>query len=188
MSSLVTLRLQLIDLLNDKSVLVGDFKLSSGEQSTYYIDARATTMSARGLDVIGRAGLEGVRQRGWSAVAIGGLTLGADPVAYAIALASHGSPPEMDAFTVRKQLKEHGTQRQIEGCLSQGSTVVVVEDVITTGCSAIQAIESVRDLGCSVVGVLAVVDRLQGGVATIKAAGVEVFSLVTVDDLAIPSP
>jgi orotate phosphoribosyltransferase len=119
-------------LLRARSVAFGDFVLASGQRSTYYIDARRTTMSAHGLQLIGRVGLDVIRGAGWNPGAIGRLTLGADPVAYAIARASVDSPPTVDAFTVRKSAKEHGTKRRIEGNLQPGTTVVVVEDVITT--------------------------------------------------------
>lgn len=157
----------------------GEFTLASGEQSSWYIDARMTTMSAEGLRLIGTLGLDAIRRSGWDASAVGGLTMGADPVAYAIALASTFSPPPLNAFSVRKTAKGHGTGRRIEGNLAPGAAVVVVEDVITTGGSALQAIEVIREAGGTVLGVLAVVDREQGGSDRIGAAGVPVVSLVT---------
>jgi orotate phosphoribosyltransferase len=169
----------LIDLLARRSVAFGEFTLSSGERSSWYIDARMTTMSAEGLRLIGSLGLQAIRRSGWKASALGGLTMGADPVAYAIALASTLDPPILDAFSVRKSAKGHGTGRRIEGNFVPGSGVVVVEDVITTGGSALQAIEAIRGAGGTVMGVLAVVDREQGGLERIAAAGVPVVSLVT---------
>ncbi len=157
----------------------GEFTLASGEQSSWYIDARMATMSAEGLRLIGTLGLDAIRRSGWNASAVGGRTMGADPVAYAIALASTSAPPVLDAFSVRKAAKGHGTGRRIEGNFAPGSAVVVVEDVITTGGSALQAIEAVREAGGTVVGVLAVVDREQGGSGRIAATGVPVVSLVT---------
>ncbi len=169
----------LIDLLARRSVAFGEFTLASGERSSWYIDARMTTMSAEGLRLIGSLGLQSIRRSGWNPSAIGGLTMGADPVAYGIALASTREPPILDAFSVRKSPKGHGTGRRIEGNFVPGSAVVVVEDVITTGGSALQAIEAVREAGGTVVGVLAVVDREQGGSERIASAGVPVVSLVT---------
>lgn len=157
----------------------GEFTLASGEQSSWYIDARMTTMSAEGLRLIGTLGLDAIRHAGWDASAVGGLTMGADPVAYAVALASTSSPPILDAFSVRKSAKGHGTGRRIEGNFAPGSAVVVIEDVITTGSSALQAVEAIREAGGTVLGVLAVVDREQGGSDRISAAGVPVVSLVT---------
>lgn len=140
-------------------------------------------MAARGLELIGELGLAAVRDAGWEARLIGGLTLGADPVAYAVALASGHHPPTLDAFTVRKRPKEHGTARRIEGPFDPSLPVIVAEDVITTGGSALTAIEVVRAAGASVVGVLAVVDREEEGRAALEAAGCPVRALVTLSDI-----
>lgn len=166
-------------LLRTRSVVYGDFLLSSGQRSHYYIDARRTTMAAEGLSAIGRLGLEVIHQAGWMPAAVGGLTLGADPVAYAIAVASMAAPPVVNAFTVRKAAKAHGTGRLIEGCFEPGMAVVVVEDVITSGGSALQAVEAVRNSGGRVLGVLALVDREQGGREAIAANGLEVVTITT---------
>ena len=120
-------------------------------------------MSAAGMVLIGQLGLEAIRAAGWPADAIGGLTMGADPVAYAIAAASAHAGTPIDAFSVRKEAKGHGTGQQIEGNFRAGARVVVVEDVITSGGSAEKAIAAVTAAGGQVVGVLAVVDREQGG-------------------------
>lgn len=149
-------------LLRERSVRQGDFVLASGRRSSYYIDCRLTTMSARGMVLVGELGLQAIRAAGWAPEAVGGLTMGADPVAYAIAAASSGSPPLTDAFSVRKAAKEHGAGRRIEGNFVPGSRVVVLEDVITSGSSALQAVQAVREEGGEVLGVLAVVDREEG--------------------------
>src|SRR5213593_343792 len=133
-------RRRLTDLLLERSVRRGTFILASGRASTFYIDARLTTMSGEGLALIGALGLERLGARGWRPRAVGGLTLGADPVAYAIARAAHAAGVALDAFTVRKQPKTHGTAKRIEGCFQAGDAVVVVEDVITSGASAQEAI------------------------------------------------
>jgi orotate phosphoribosyltransferase len=178
---------QLVALLKARSVLLGDFVLASGRRSTYYIDCRRTTMHAEGLRLIGRLGLAAVRARGWGAGLVGGLTLGADPVSYAIALASYEEPPLVSAFTVRKTAKAHGAGRRIEGCFEPGAAVVVVEDVITTGASALEAARVVREEGGTVLGVLAVVDREEGGRAAIEAAGLTAHALVSVHELVEPA-
>jgi orotate phosphoribosyltransferase len=170
---------RLEELLLARSVRHGDFVLASGQRSSFYIDCRLTTMSAEGMVLIGREGLRAIRQAAWKASAVGGLTLGADPVAYAIAAASWAEGPPLEAFTVRKEPKQHGTQRLIEGNFAAGATVVVVEDVITSGSSALRAIEAVLAEGGRVAGVLAVVDRQQGGRETLEAAGYEVRALTT---------
>jgi orotate phosphoribosyltransferase len=179
---------RLEELLLARSVRRGDFVLASGQHSSYYIDCRLTTMSAEGMVLIGRAGLEAIRAAGWSASAVGGLTLGADPVAYAIAAASFDSESRLDAFTVRKEAKSHGARRLIEGNFTPGASVVVVEDVITSGGSAQQAIGAIRAEGGRVVGVLAVVDREQGGRAALEAAGYQVRTLTTASALGLRDP
>jgi orotate phosphoribosyltransferase len=142
-------------------------------------------MSAEGMVLIGRMGLAAIRAAGWRPRAVGGLTMGADPVAYAIAAASHGTDLEMDAFSVRKEAKAHCTGRQIEGNFSAGVAVVVVEDVITTGSSARQAIEAVRGAGGRVAGVVAVVDRGEGGKQLLEDAGFSVVCLTTSSELGL---
>lgn len=174
---------RLVELLRARSLRVGDFVLASGRRSSYYIDCRLTTMHAEGLTLIGALALAAMRDQGWTPDAVGGLTLGADPVAYAIAAASFATPPQIQAFTVRKAAKAHGTGKRIEGCFEAGARVVVVEDVITTGGSARDAIAAVRAEGGQVLGVLAVVDRGEGGKEAIAADGVPVHALVHVDEL-----
>ena len=166
-------------LLLSRSVRFGEFTLASGERSSYYIDCRLSTMSAEGMVLIGRLGIEAIRGAGWAPAAIGGLTMGADPVAYAIAAASFGSPPVIEAFSVRKEAKGHGTKRQIEGNFREGDPVIVIEDVITSGGSALRAVEAVESGGGMVLGVLAVVDREQGGREAIESKGHKVVSLTT---------
>ena len=179
----------LIALLAARSAKRGQFTLASGKQSTFYIDARLTTMSPEGLSTIGPLALSALRQTEWRVDAIGGLTLGADPIAYAISYASANSDRPLRAFTVRKEPKAHGTGKLIEGPFKQGDHVAVIEDVITTGGSAIRAIDAVRAAGGVVTGVLALVDREEGGRQTIEKAGVPVIALVTASQIlnALPS-
>ncbi|MEX0692176.1 MAG: orotate phosphoribosyltransferase [Gemmatimonadales bacterium] len=173
----------LVALLRAKSFRTGQFTLASGRTSSFYVDARPTTMSAAGLALIGPLGLAAMREAGWAPTLVGGLTSGADPVAYAIARASVDAPPAINAFTVRKQAKTHGTGRRIAGAFVPGARTVVVEDVITTGGSALEAVAAVRAEGGEVVGVLSVVDREEGGRAAIEAAGLPVRALVTLTQL-----
>jgi orotate phosphoribosyltransferase len=163
----------------------GDFVLASGQRSSYYIDCRLTTMSAEGQGLIGGLGWRAIRDAGWRPRAVGGLTMGADPVAYAVAAASYGTDLVVDAFSVRKEVKAHGTGRGIEGCFAEGDAVVVVEDVITTGGSAQRAIAAVERSGGRVLGVLAVVDREEGGRAALEEQGREVIALVGVRELGL---
>ena len=176
---------RLVRLLRDRSLELGSFRLASGATSGYYIDARRTTMSADGLDLIGALAISTIHSAGWIPQFVGGLTLGADPVAYAIAMASHQTPPVIDAFTVRKERKQHGTRRSIEGCFEAGARVVVVEDVLTTGSSVLQAIETLREQQAVILGVLAVVDRQEGGRQRVEESGVRVKTLVTARDLGV---
>ena len=176
-------RAMLVRLLSQRSVRRGRFTLASGRESSHYVDARLTTMSPEGLAVIGPLALQAIRERGWAADAVGGLTLGADPIAYATALASVVSPPLVRAFTVRKEAKQHGTGRLIEGPMRESDRVVVIEDVITTGGSALRAAEAVQRAGASVSGILALVDREEGGRAVLEAQGFAVICLATLSEL-----
>ena len=176
---------RLISLLLERSVTRGDFVLASGRRSSYYIDARRTTMSGEGQLLIGELGLAALYLQGWVPTAIGGLTLGADPVAYAIAHAARRAGRSLDAFTVRKEAKGHGLSRRIEGCFSAGDSVVVVEDVITTGHSALEAVAQLRQAGGEVLGVLAVVDREEGGREAIAAGGIATTALVLASELRV---
>jgi orotate phosphoribosyltransferase len=174
---------RLLGLLRDRSFRTGDFVLSSGARSPYYIDARLTTMSGVGQMLIGRTGLALLDEAGWRPSAVGGLTLGADPVACAIAHAAALAGRTLDAFTVRKQPKGHGTARRIEGPLRDDASVVVVEDVVTTGESALRAIDAVSEIGARVIGVLALVDREQGGREKLLERGFTLKSAFRTTDL-----
>lgn len=140
-------------------------------------------MSPKGLSSIGPIGLSIIRDRGWLADSIGGLTLGADPVSYAISYASADSSKPLRAFTVRKEAKAHGTGKLIEGPFETTDRVVVIEDVITTGASALRAAEVIRAAGATILGVLAVVDREEGGREAIEAAGFQVASIARVSEI-----
>ena len=176
-------RERLVALLLERSFRVGDFVLSSGARSRFYIDCRTTTTHAEGQAVVGRLGLAAIRDAGLRPDAIGGLTMGADPVAYAIAHASWLAGDPVNAFTVRKEPKAHGTGKRVEGCFQSGDRVVVVEDVITTGGSALKAIEAVEAEGGHVIAVLSLVDREEGGREAIEARGYPVHALVGVGEL-----
>jgi orotate phosphoribosyltransferase len=182
-------RNDLLSLLATLSAKRGNFTLASGRQSSLYIDARVTTMSPEGLSLIGPLGLETIRGAGWQFDCIGGLTMGADPIACAISYASAATAAPVRAFTVRKEPKTHGTGKLIEGPFRTGDRVVVIEDTITTGSSAQKAIDAVRAAGGTVVGVLALVDREEGGREALLANGVDVLSLARASEIVplIPS-
>ncbi|MGD8869345.1 MAG: orotate phosphoribosyltransferase [Gemmatimonadales bacterium] len=174
---------RLLDLLAERSFRIGDFTLASGRKSRYYVDARMTTLSAEGQALIGALGLQAIDMAGLKPEAVGGLTMGADPIAYAIAHRSFLDGRPIDAFTVRKQPKDHGAGRQIEGCLEAGRSVVVIEDTITSGGSALRACQVVDEAGAEILAVLALVDREEGGRESIEAEGYRVLSLVTLSEL-----
>jgi orotate phosphoribosyltransferase len=179
---------RLLDLLAERSAKRGSFTLASGRQSDLYIDCRLTTMHPEGLSLIGPLGLHAIAERGWHPDSVGGLTLGADPVSYAIAYASQLAGLPTRAFTVRKEAKTHGTGKLIEGAFLSGDRVVVIEDVITTGGSALKAVEAIRAAGGTVVGVLAVVDREEGGREAIEKLGVDVTTLARASEIVARMP
>jgi orotate phosphoribosyltransferase len=176
-------------LLLKKSVYDGEFTLASGAKSDFYVDARLTTLDPRGAHLIGRVGWELVKDTmtrlGQLASAVGGLTLGADPVALSIGMAAQEDDPStpLQVFTVRKKAKEHGRLKRIEGNFSAGDSVVVVDDVITTGGSTLQAIEAIEEAGGRVAFVIVLVDRQEGGRETIEKLGYRVFPIFTRADL-----
>src|SRR5580700_635894 len=148
-------RPNLLSTLAHKSFRLGQFKLSSGGASDYYIDCRTTTLDAKGSRLVGQVFLDEIRQRGWKAQAIGGLTMGADPIVTAVSVVSG----ELNGFLVRKAEKAHGTGQRIEGFRDKGARVVIVDDVCTTGASTVQAIAAAREYGFEVVGVMCLVER-----------------------------
>ena len=174
---------ELHQLLALRSAKRGKFTLSSGRESTLYIDARLTTMSPEGLVLVGQLGLYALENSEWDVQAVGGLTLGADPIAYAIAFASGLSGRPIRAFTVRKEAKSHGTGQLIEGPFQRGDRVAIVEDVITTGASALRAATTVQANGGTIAGVLAVVDRSEGGRDAIQQKGFPVIALTTAAEI-----
>ena len=148
-------RQDLLHLLAYKSFRLGEFKLSSGGTSDYYIDCRTTTLDAKGARLTGQVFFDEIRQRGWKPQAIGGLTMGADPIVVAVSVVSG----ELNGFLVRKAEKQHGTGQRIEGFREKGARVVIVDDVCTTGASTVQAIQVAREFGFHVVGAMCLVER-----------------------------
>src|SRR6202140_3701127 len=175
-------RQKLLSTLAQKSFRLGEFKLSSGGTSDYYIDCRTTTLDAKGSRLTGELFLEEIQQRGWKPRAIGGLTMGADPIVVAVSVVSG----EVDGFLVRKAEKQHGTGKRIEGFREKGARVVIVDDVCTTGASTVQAIEAAREFGFEIVGVMCLVEReeAKGRPSVEKAAAPAPFvSIFTARDV-----
>jgi orotate phosphoribosyltransferase len=154
-----TARQELLRVLAHKSFKLGEFKLSSGAASDYYIDCRTTTLDARGSQLTGQVFMEEIRARGWKPHAIGGLTMGADPIVVAVTVTSG----ELSGFLVRKAEKQHGTGQRIEGYREKGARVVIVDDVCTTGASTVQAIEAAREFGFEVIAAMCLVEREEAG-------------------------
>jgi orotate phosphoribosyltransferase len=163
----------------------GDFLLASGRRSSFYVDVRRTALNAEGGWLIGEQLLDAIVAQGWKPAGVGGLTLGADPLATATAIAAWHRGIACSAFIVRKEAKEHGTGKQIElaGDIPEGATVVVLDDSVTTGGSTLKAVEAVRRAGFHVCGAACVVDRQEGAHDLLAAAGVELVSLFTLDQL-----
>lgn len=177
-------RTKLIELIKAEAVFHGDFTLSSGKQATYYVDMRRLTMDHRAAPAIGRIVRELIADFP-TVTAVGGLTLGADPIANAVMHASAESDAPLDAFVVRKEPKDHGRGRQIEGAEIVGKDVVVVEDTSTTGQSALKAVEVLRAAGANVLAVAVVVDRKTGAQAAIEAEGLQWRAAIDLDDLGL---
>ncbi len=181
---------QLRALLQEKSVCHGEFTLASGAKSDFYVDARVTTLDPRGACLIGQIGWALVKETAdklnKKVNAIGGLTLGADPIALSIGVAAQreNSSTPLQVFTVRKAAKDHGRQKRIEGNFAPGDSVVVVDDVITTGGSTIQAIDAIEEGGGHVGFVLVLLDRQEGGRENIEQRGHKVVSIFTRAELA----
>ncbi len=165
-------RARLRDILVKLSVRRGqEFTLASGRKSNVYVDARVTTCRAEAMPLIGRLFLAKIAERGWRPAAVGGLTMGADPIVIAVARESleHGAP--VNAYLVRKEAKGHGTRKQIEGLAETGPLdVVVVDDVCTTGDSTVKAIQASREAGLNVLGAICLVDREEGARESIEGA------------------
>ncbi len=174
---------RLCRLLAERSFRLGDFELASGAHSDYYIDCRTTTMHAHGQVLIGEVGYHAIRDAGFRPDAIGGLTMGADPMAYSIAAESWRQGEPIHAFSVRKRAKRHGRGQLIEGCFEPGARVVIVEDVITTGGSALKALGAVRQARGEVLAVVGLVDREEGGRRSLEEAGLPTIVLFTATDL-----
>ena len=175
----------LIKLIREKSYREGEFTLASGKKSSFYIDLKPTTLHPEGAYLIGKLAVEAILSEGLEIDAVGGLTLGADPIATAVSLASRDAGCSWPAFIVRKEPKDHGTARYIEGTenLKPGARVLVVEDVVTTGGSSQKAIERLRDAGYEPIAVLTIVDREQGGAEVFTREGLKFIPLLKLSEI-----
>ena len=177
-------REQLKALLRQNSVRFGQFKLVSGQTSDVYVDAKLTTCRAAAMPLIGRLFLRKIEERGWKPAAVGGLTLGADPIAMAIAHESSARARPIDAFVVRKEPKKHGTMKFVEGLTElNGTPVVIIDDVCTTGGSTVTAIENARAAGLRILGAICLVDREMGAAQNIEALECPFDAIFTLTEL-----
>lgn len=176
---------QLLTLVRKLSYREGNFTLASGKKSSFYVDLKATTLHPDGAFLIGELAVDLIQRESLQVDAVGGLTLGADPLATAISLAARARGLSWPAFIVRKEPKDHGTARYIEGTenLRAGASVLVLEDVVTTGGSSIKAIDRLQEAGFKPVATLTVVDREQGGAEAIKDRGIKFLKLITLKEL-----
>ncbi len=177
-------RERLKKLIRECSLRVADepvFRLSSGKLSRYYVDLKQVTFDPEGSYLVGRLMYELVRE--FNPDGVGGLTLGADPIAYSVSFVSYMDGNPIKPFVVRKEPKGHGMKRQVEGLLEEGDRVAVVEDVVTTAGSSLKAVRACREAGLEVLGVFAVVDREEGGRENVEREGLALYSLFRLSEL-----
>ncbi|MCA9125586.1 MAG: orotate phosphoribosyltransferase [Planctomycetales bacterium] len=176
-------RSQLIQLIKSHALQFGNFTLASGKQASFYLDCRKLTLHPLGANQVG-AGMLALLD-GSMPNAIGGMAIGADPITAATITLAGQRGLDLLGFIVRKEAKQHGAGRQVEGPIQSGMSAVVVEDVVTSGGSALKAVDAARQFGLQIDRILAIVDRLEGGREAIEAAGLQLDTLVTVSDLGI---
>lgn len=185
--SFKTMKKRLIELVIEHTFQFSEkpmFKLASGTMSSYYFNCKPTTLNPEGMYLIGQLLYDLITsRRSWKATAVGGLTLGADPLANAVAYTSYLKGNPLEAFVVRKEPKKHGTMLWIEGHVAEGERVVILEDVITTGGSTMKAIERARKCGLRVQGVIVLIDRQEGGREKVEALGLPVMTLLTKEEI-----
>lgn len=179
-------RKKLIGLFHERALKFGDFTLASGKKSSYYLDGKQISLHSTGLRLVSLGLLELLQDLEYSA--IGGMTIGADPIVGGVLVAAAEGGKDLDGFLVRKEPKGHGTQRYIEGPVKPGSKVVIIDDVVTTAGSAIQSVDRIIEFGCEVVCVVGIVDRKEGGAANLAARGLPFRSLLSIEDFGIAPP
>jgi len=177
------LRNQLLDLVNEHAVVRGDFVLTSGKKSNYYVDGKLLSLMPEGLNLLSRTILEMIKND--KVDAVGGLTLGADPIIGGVVTTSHTLGRPVKGLIIRKEQSSHGREKLIEGPLEAGMNVVVIEDVVTTGSSSQKAIAALEKADCKIVKVIAVVDRLAGGRELFESRGYKFEPIFTLNDLTI---
>jgi orotate phosphoribosyltransferase len=178
----------LVDLVRSRALKFGDFTLASGKKAKYYLDGKQITLDSRGAVLVAEGLLDLLAAKGPLPKAVGGMSIGADPITAAvITLAGVRSLP-LTGVLVRKEPKGHGTNRFVEGPVQPGDTIAIVEDVVTTGGSSLEAIKRVQEFGLTVIGVLAIIDRMEGGAEAFAAQHIPFDSLLTIRDFGIDPP
>ena len=176
---------ELVELISTRALKRGKFTLASGREASFYLDAKQVVLDAHGSMLVGKAILERLRAHGPLPDAVGGMSIGADPITSAVVTMAGVEGVPLKGFLVRKEPKDHGTKRYIEGPVTPGQRVVIVEDVVTTAGSSLVAIERAREFGLIVERVVVVIDRLAGGREALAAQGIPLEPLVTIRDLGI---
>jgi orotate phosphoribosyltransferase len=179
-------RQRLIALFHERALKFGDFTLASGKKSTYYLDGKQITLHSEGLRLVSLGLLELLNDVEFDA--LGGMSIGADPIIGGVLTAAAERQRSLDGFLVRKEAKGHGTNRFIEGPVRAGARVVVIDDVVTTGGSSLLAVDRIVEFGCQVVAVVGIVDRKEGGAASFAARVLPFRSLLTIEDFGIQPP
>ena len=175
----------LLELIRTESLQRGEFTLASGKKATYYLDCRNITLHPKGANVIAEGMLDVMLATGSLPEAVGGMAIGADPITASIITLAGQQDLPLKGFMVRKEPKDHGTGKQVEGPVKAGQRVVIVEDVITSGGSALKAVDAAREYGLVVEKVIAIIDRLAGGEEAFNAKGLELHTLTTIRDFGI---
>jgi orotate phosphoribosyltransferase len=179
----------LIEIVRAHALQTGNFTLASGKTASYYLDCRLVTLHPRGTNLIAAGMLQLIDQISPRPVAVGGMAIGADPITASIVTVDGARGGELRGFMVRKEAKDHGRGRQVEGPVAAGDRVVIVEDVITSGGSAIRAVQAAREFGLEVCAAIGIIDRLAGGREAFAAEGLELKTLLTIRDFGIePDP
>jgi len=178
-------RSALLELIRTEALQRGDFTLASGKKASYYLDCRQITLHPRGANVIAAGMLEVIQTRGELPAAVGGMAIGADPITAAIVTVAGQRNLPLKGFMVRKEPKGHGMGKQVEGPVVPGNRVVIVEDVITSGGSALKAVEAAQAFGLEVDCVIGIIDRLAGGADAFARQGLELITLSTIRDFGI---
>jgi orotate phosphoribosyltransferase len=179
-------RPRLLELFRERALKFGDFTLASGKKAKYYLDGKQITLHSEGLRLVSEGLLELLE--GVDFVAFGGMSIGADPIVGGVLTVAAEQGRDLAGFLVRKESKGHGTNKFVEGPVTPGMKVVIVDDVVTTGGSALLSVDRIEEFGCKVVQVVAIIDRMEGGAANFAARGLPLKSLLTIEDFGIAPP